>query len=585
MKPGLSGRHRSLRSPKRLLFFAVLLVLMVIAIRVVLWRPLPVMGEAPRDGYTRISGSIHIHTTYSDGGGTPQDVAAAARAEGLDYAIITDHNNADAKDFEGYHDGVLMLVGTEVSTDAGHLLGLGIDRPPFRFSGGVRDGLDDVRLLRGVPIAAHPLRAGGNEESVWRGWDEPGPWGFEIINGKSQWLAASVWGHLRTYAAYPFNSRYALLSMASAPREELARWDEMLKERQVTGTFGADAHSNIPLWKGKSVRFPSYRLLLGTIRDHIVLNEPLSGEIARDKAAILDAIERGRVYIGVDGMASAKDFSFVAASRERTRTMGDAASPTPDLTLRVAGRFPRGVRIMLLRDGRIAKESAGPFDLEAPAPGIYRVEAYVPGWEIPWIISNPIYVIDEEQARIRAARAAWPEWSEASPPTTIIDGFDGASVFTAEFDASSLMRFAFVGPGKSARSMGAARVDFRLAASSAGQPYTWCALVNRAPRDFRQASGLVLSVKAKGVYRVWVQVRDENPASADEGTEWWFASLRTSTAWRRIALPFDSFRSVNPKTDGKLDLDRVRAIAFIIDRGAMPEGAQGTIFFDELGIY
>jgi hypothetical protein len=64
-----------------------------------------------------------------------------------------------------------------------------------------------------------------------------------------------------------------------------------------------------------------------------------------------------------------------------------------------------------------------------------------------------------------------------------------------------------------------------------------------------------------------VQVRDENSASADDGTEWWFASVRTETEWRRVAVPFARLRSLNPKTDGKLDLDKVRQPVFVIDLG------------------
>jgi hypothetical protein len=64
-----------------------------------------------------------------------------------------------------------------------------------------------------------------------------------------------------------------------------------------------------------------------------------------------------------------------------------------------------------------------------------------------------------------------------------------------------------------------------------------------------------------------VQVRDENSASADDATEWWFASVRTEKEWRRVALPFARLRSLSPKTDGKLDLDKVRRLVFVIDRG------------------
>src|ERR1700752_2678807 len=122
------------RRSGRLVALAASSLFALLALRVALWRPLPVAGEAPRDGYTRVPGVVHVHTTLSDGGGSPAEVIAAAREAGLRFVVLTDHNNLDAKSYEGYHDGVLVLVGSELSTTVGHILGLGIPDPVFRFS-------------------------------------------------------------------------------------------------------------------------------------------------------------------------------------------------------------------------------------------------------------------------------------------------------------------------------------------------------------------------------------------------------------------------------------------------------------------
>ena len=37
------------------------------AVRIVLWRPLPVRGDSPSDGWVRVGGVVHVHTTLSDG--------------------------------------------------------------------------------------------------------------------------------------------------------------------------------------------------------------------------------------------------------------------------------------------------------------------------------------------------------------------------------------------------------------------------------------------------------------------------------------------------------------------------------------
>jgi hypothetical protein len=185
--------------------------LTVVLAGVVLWvwlrGPLPVGGPLPNDGFVRVAGVVHVHTTHSDGGRPPEAVVAAAQRVGLGFVAITDHNNLDAKRFEGYHGQVLVLVGTEISTTEGHVMGLGMSSPTFAFSGDALDALEDVRDLGGVPFAAHPLSQ--RPDLRWRGWDLPGPWGMELLNGDSQWREAG-WARLaRTVALYGVNSRYA----------------------------------------------------------------------------------------------------------------------------------------------------------------------------------------------------------------------------------------------------------------------------------------------------------------------------------------------------------------------------------------
>jgi hypothetical protein len=136
----------------RIVLLAALALLGAWLLHVVSWRPLPLVGEPPDEGWARTAGVVHVHTTLSDGGGTPEEVIRAARATGLAFLGITDHNNLDAKPFEGYRDGVLVLVGSELSTPVGHLLGLGLDRDPaFRFNGDGLGALEDVRDLGGIP--------------------------------------------------------------------------------------------------------------------------------------------------------------------------------------------------------------------------------------------------------------------------------------------------------------------------------------------------------------------------------------------------------------------------------------------------
>ena len=568
--------------PGRAALLVVPLILLVAALRVALWVPLPVLGDRADDGYVRVPGVVHVHTSFSDGGGTPDEVVQAAKAVGARYVVITDHNNLDAKPWEGYRDGVLVIVGSELSTTAGHILGLGLADPTYRFSGDARDGLEDIRDLGGIAVAAHPLSP--RADLRFTGWDLPGPWGLELVNSDSEWRKAGV-RVLFTAGLYGLNHRYALLRMLNPPDAVLARWDALLAERDVAGLAGSDAHSRLPLTKTRSLRFPSYASLFGLQRNHVLLNRPLSGHFGEDRAAVLEALRRGRLYVGLDGLAVADEFSFVAEAAGRRATMGDTVPTLSGLRLKASGRMPEGARLVLLRDGKLLVEGPNPLLAHVPGPGVYRAEVHVEGARVPWILSNPIYVFDDAARGERERRALWPAPKAPPPPAAVLDSFEGKTAFTPGADSFSSVRTELLDPRGGTEGGGAARLDFRIGEPTADHPHVFAALVDWTHRDLRGRTGLEFSIRADGVYRIWVQVRDENPASADEGTEWWFASVRTSTEWQRVVLPFARLRSINPKTDGRLDLDKVRALVFVLDRGAVKPGTRGTIWLDDLGVY
>jgi hypothetical protein len=553
-------------------------------------RPLGVAGPVPDDGFVRVPGVVHVHTVLSDGGGSPAEVAEAARQAGLQFVAITDHNNLDAKPLEGYQQGVLVLVGTEISTTAGHVLGLGLPDPVYRFSGGARDALEDIRLPGGIAFAAHPLSP--RADFRFSGWELPGAWGLELLNGDSQWREAGWMRLLRTSGLYLLNPRHALLGSLTPPEATLRRWERLLAERDVAGVAGADAHSRVALSKGLALRFPAYAALFALARNYVLLDAPLAGDAARDAAALLRALGAGRSYVGLDAIAPADGFSFVAEAGGARAAMGESLPPQPAPRLRVRARAPLGARARLFRDGEPLGESgpSGPAGLEyvrdAPGPGVYRVEVRVPGRDVPWILSNPIYVFDEAAQAARRERAAWP--AEAAIPAAVesLDSFAAGTGFGAEFGGGgSTMEPELLDPRGGPDGGPAARIAFKLGTPSPEDPHVWCALSSRAPRDLSGRSGLVFDVRADGVYRLWVQVRDRNPASKDDASEWWFASVRTTAQWRRVAVPFASLRSSNPESDGRLDLDQLVGIVFVLDKGALKPGTEGSIWLSGLGAY
>ena len=80
--------------------------------------------------YKEYRGAIHIHSDYSDGSGSVEEIIRDARDCKLDFIILSDHDTLEAKraGWEGWHNDLLVAVGVEVSPyRRGHVLALNIN--------------------------------------------------------------------------------------------------------------------------------------------------------------------------------------------------------------------------------------------------------------------------------------------------------------------------------------------------------------------------------------------------------------------------------------------------------------------------
>ena len=535
------------------------------------WRPPPLEGESPRDGWERISGVVHVHTTLSDGAGTPAQVARAAREAGVSFVVITDHETDAARSYSGYRDGVLVLAGVEISTHQGHLLGLGMR--PLAFPAGVdaRNALDDVHHLGGAAFAAHPTSP--RDELGWRGWELGGAWGVEVLNPDSQWRQASWPALLGGLVAYPFDPAYALAKGLRRPGNAIARWDALLRRRAAPGLAGVDAHG-----------LPSYENLFRVLRNYVLLDSPLPEEAAAAAAAVHDALARGRSYMAVDAIAPAGGFFFHAVRGNETWQMGDTVAPAADLLVRAGGRLPRGAHVELYRNGERVASGRGAIEAPARRPGAYRVEVRVAGWAVPWILSNPIYVHDAVDAVVRARRAEWPPVEPPPPPAArALDGHPAGPALVAESMAGTWVDPEVRVTGERAPGAGAARLRFRLTQPRPHPSAVWGALVDRTRRDLSRDTGLVFDVRADGVYRVWVGLWEERAGEPGGEPDWWQTSVRTSTAWRRHAIPFARLHPAATNVDRVLDRRRLVGLFLYID--PRTDDAEGSVRFERLGVY
>lgn len=100
---------------------------------------------------------IHIHTSYSDGANSPEDVIKHAKKIGLSGIAITDHDTArgyeNAKKYNSKN--FKIIPGIEITSAKGHIISLdaAIEVPLFTPAEEVVEKIHDAG---GIAIAAHP---------------------------------------------------------------------------------------------------------------------------------------------------------------------------------------------------------------------------------------------------------------------------------------------------------------------------------------------------------------------------------------------------------------------------------------------
>jgi hypothetical protein len=201
----------------------------------------------------------------------------------------------------------------------------------------------------------------------------------------------------------------------SENQPSLDRWDALLAEGvHVAGTGGCDAHENVlPMMMPDGERADSYRRMMIWIQNHLLVDDA-------SPEAIDEALARGRLYVTFEVFGSPVGFDFVAEESGASFEMGDDAPL--DATLRLTRpSLPEGfpsdpppiVTMRILRSTatgavEVASGDGATLDHVATEPGPYRAEVrMIPEHarpalgrradslirEIPWVYSNPIFVV------------------------------------------------------------------------------------------------------------------------------------------------------------------------------------------------
>jgi len=353
---------------------------------------------------TLLLGSIHCHSTLSDGSGTPEEILDAAAFVGLDFVAITDHVPASVGDLPNLpgsaaesssrsrvvntvnttatpaavvspaprlpaaRGGVVRLPGLEYSAPGGHYLVLGLD-PGEAPAPSEIDGWPDPRSCvtalsraRGaLGFIAHPDDTGNPflkvDAYAWTAWDVEGFTGLELWNLSTDWSR-----HIRGWGDVISAWTAGLYRAVPPPAPvTLARWDGLARSRNVAAIAGTDAHAYPVRKHGLRFRIFPYDRAFRTLQTAVWIDRKAArGPVETRAAAILDAVGRGRSFLVNRAWGHPLGFSFEAeglGSAGSVYLPGDTIEPDREVRFRVSLPAPSWIR--LVRNGQVVANTFG----------------------------------------------------------------------------------------------------------------------------------------------------------------------------------------------------------------------------------
>lgn len=327
-------------------------------------------------------GVYHIHTRASDGARDPEDIARIAARQGLDFIILTDHGNPNPSFLSQRRRraGILVLAGSELSVNRGHLVALGFREPGAPFSPVAEEAAQQVTALGGFTVIAHPY-----SKVRWSWGEHAGYGGIELLSADSM-LRRNWPGLLLTLPLVPLEARIPMLRLFRYPDPNFRRWDDLCRDHILYGYFSCDAHL-------------LYGPLLSLFTLHVLLPRPLPEDYGEASGLITESLREGRFFNCINSAAPGHGFRFWGEGEASARIpMGRAAPWKPGIRLLV--RLPETAHAewRLLKDGQPVCSSRDRLGSYSPTgPGIFRVEAYLTQRSplkqtCPWIVSNPIFL-------------------------------------------------------------------------------------------------------------------------------------------------------------------------------------------------
>ncbi len=523
-----------------------------------------------------VRGAIHVHTRRSDGSGTVDDVMRAAAHAGLNFVIVTDHGDGTrAGDPPEYRSGVLYIDAVEISTDGGHVLGLGLPPSPYPLAGEPRDVVEDIARLGGFSIVAHPIS--DKESARWTEWTAPFS-GIEWLNADSEWRDESMPQLARVLLAYPFRPVESLARILDRSDVTLRRWDALTQRRRVVAVAGADAHARISpsrdpasAWSRLALPVPGYEQMFRAFSTSLPALS-LTGNAAADAASVINEIRSGRLYSVVDSLASPATFTFTGASGSERATMGEPLALNGPVTLTVGVNAPANATLSLYVNGEETARGAGSHltYTAGATPAVYRVEVALPGTAgetpVPWIVSNPIYVgrpVKEEPSQ----HPLTPVSASTRPVGTTTEEWQ------VEHSAQSQGAVDVM-----STTGGGTQLLFRYALSGPRSESPYAAAVLRFPKMPPLYDRVTFRARASEPQRLSVQVRMPGGTAGSR----WHRSVFIDPTPREVSVFFEDMTPRGDVPAVRPRLDELEALLFVVDTVNAKSGTSGQVAVENL---
>lgn len=321
-------------------------------------------------------GAYHVHSTASDGRGTPADIALAASRAGLAFVVLTDHNQEQPEPPHFDH-GVLMIPGTEISTPVGHLVALGLPRPLTDVE--KADGpAAHVEALGGIPILAHPVQ----NRMPWSDWrDAEHAAGLELYSGDTmlrEAVASPVLRLLPAAGAYLASSEHGMESLVFEQPETTRKLLALSDPSPRAVLCGLDAHG-FPSYEDE---FKALAMQLPSSVRALPDDPQVAARVVIQALASRESLCVFRVF------GDATGFSIDGLSTGREAGVGDL------LKVVLPRNAPVETQVIASGVGKVMPDGRSVL-LEHPGAAEIEVWRRAPGrffgseWK-PWIVASPV---------------------------------------------------------------------------------------------------------------------------------------------------------------------------------------------------